>query len=444
MADGGDRIGRIIDLSAARGGNGMEWRGKLASGEKGTLPTLANALILLGNDPALRGLCAYNDFAHEHVITRPAPTFEDGAALLPGPYPRPWGPEDVALVQGFLQRLWCSRFNKMTAEDAMLAAAALNRFHPVREWLAKLKWDGVERIDRWLHLAFGCPADAYHAAVGSKFLVAAVRRVLLPGCKFDSMLVLEGLQNLGKSRACAALAGSDWFSDSLEHDLGKRDAAIGLNGKWIIELGELDSLIRSEVETVKAFLSRSTDRFRPLYGKSFIDRPRQGVLIGTTNQHDYLRDSTGNRRFWPARCEKAEHAWIAEVREQLWAEAIGREAEGEALWLDESTVRNRANSHQSERLAEDVWANRIRDWITQGSRTEVRADLALVALGVTVEKQTRAAEMRVTSVLRADGWAPHVYRPRPGAKTIRSWFAPGTVLPNTGGKVVTPLQPQEG
>ncbi len=436
----GDRLGKLVDLASVR--EAPDWRGRLSYGDRGLLPTIANAMIILGNDPMLKGMLAYNEFVGDYVITRPAPTYEDGATALPGPYPRAWLAEDTVMVLGFFQRVWCPRYAKQAVEDAMVASAATNRFHPVRDWLDGLVWDGIPRLDEWLSIAFGCPKDGYHAAVGAKFLIAAVRRIRRPGCKFDSMPVLEGDQDIGKSTACKELFGEDWFSDSLPHDLSSKDAAQGLTGKWGIELGELDSLIRSEVETVKAFLSRATDRYRPPYGKTFIERPRQGVLVGTTNETDYLRDSTGNRRFWPVRCEFARHAWIREFRAQLWAEAVRREAAGESVWLEQEGVRRKAATHQADRLSEDVWATRIRSWIIDGSRSEVRTEQVLqFCIGIDPDKQDRRVEMRVAKVLRAEGWRPHVQRPPGSSKASRSWFAPGAELPGTGGKRVPVLQP---
>ena len=429
-------IDRIIDLAQRRKGKALhEWKPQIANNAQGgALPTLANALILLGNDEPIREMVAYNEFSSAHVIMRAAPAFEDGGARLPGPYPRSWQPADVALVCGYMQRVWCSKFNMQTVEAAMVCMAEVNRFHPVRSWLEDLEWDGQARINTWLHVAFGAPLDNYHTVIGAKFLVAAVRRVFQPGCKFDSMLILEGSQGLGKSRACQALFGSSWFADSLAHDLGNKDAAIGLQGKWGIEIAELDSIIRSGTETVKGFLSRQSDWYRPPYGKSFVDRPRQSVFVGTTNQSDYLRDSTGNRRYWPVQCDKAEHAWIAEVRDQLWAEAVKVNTRGEALWLDDDDAKSSARAIQAERMAEDVWAMTITKWLRDEEKFElVISDVLRDALGLAHHQVSRREQMRVATILRAEGWQDHQYRDDKRGK-IRAWFKPGVVMPN--GKIV--------
>ncbi|MCK8788231.1 virulence-associated E family protein, partial [Roseomonas sp. NAR14] len=238
-----------------------------------------------------------DDFKAEFVLRFAPPPARDGDMPLPGPYPRAWGPEDLALVQAHMQRIWTHRFTKQTVEDAMVAEAARHRFHPVEDWLASLVWDGVPRVDGWLHRGFGCPGDDYHAAAGAKMLIASVKRIRQPGVKFDHTPVFEGGQGLGKSTALRALYGDDWFSDSLPEDLASKDAAMGLLGVWCLELAELQQLIRAEAETVKAFMSRQVDRFRPPYGKAYVNRPRQCILVGTTNAEEWLSDTTGNRRF---------------------------------------------------------------------------------------------------------------------------------------------------
>lgn len=419
---GGDRIGRVVDLAEARGARGMQWLGKLARNDRGAfLSTEANAMLILGNDPALVGLTAFNEFKGQPVLRRAPPRFEDEASELPGPYPRPISTEDVTLTLGYFQRLWAPRFSRPVVDGAMMAAARHNPFHPVRDWLATLAWDGKERIDGWLSLAFGCPDDAYHAAVGSKFLVAAVRRVRRPGCKFDSMLILEGDQDLGKSRACKALFGEEWFSDSLPHDLGSRDAAMALLGVWGLEIAELEALLRTESEPTKAFLSRSIDRYRAPWGKAFQEHPRQGVLVGTTNQTDYLRDSTGNRRYWPVRCQRSEADWVAEVRDQLWAEAAAREAEGEPLWLDDTLIRTQAIAVQAERLHEDSWTQGVEEWLVGRSETTVAAVLQH-GVGMPRERMDKRHEMRAAAVLRSLGWVR--VTSWNGGKSVKMWARP--------------------
>lgn len=393
----------------------------LQKSDKGApLNTIANVMLIMAHDPALAGMLGHNEFTSQSLMLRHAPPPEEGQAPLPGPYPRPWGAEDVALVQAYVQRIWIPKASRQMIEDAMLAEAAHRRFHPIRDWLGALRWDGVSRIDTWLCQVFGCPDDDYHRAIGARFLIAAVRRIRQPGCKFDHMPVFEGDQGIGKSTVCKALFGPANFSDAIPEELASRDAALALLGVWALEFSEIQHLIRNEVEVIKAFLSRSTDRYRPPYGKSYVERPRQGVLIGTTNTTDYLRDTSGNRRIWPVRCLFADVEWVEANRDHLWAEAAAREASGEAIWLHEQEAREQAAQAQSDRMSEDVWADLVRDHIS-GRREARIPDILTTAIGIPRERQGKREEMRVANILTSFGWRRHVERVPGIAQTIRVW-----------------------
>jgi putative DNA primase/helicase len=389
---------------------------KTASG--GWHPIIANALIILANDEVFKGMFGYDEFRSEHLILKPPPLSQDDCEPAQGPYPRQWRDTDVMLVQSYLQRIWSQRFSFQTTEHAMLAESSMRRFHPIRDWLDSLVWDGKKRLDAWLINTFDCDDTAYVRAVGARFLIAAVRRIKQPGCKFDHLLILEGDQGIGKSTVCRELFGELYFSDNLPDSIGSKDAAMSLCGIWGLEIAEIDQIIRAEIETIKAFLSRSTDRYRPPYGKVFIERPRQGVLIGTTNLTDYLRDTTGNRRFWPVWCKRADAKWIEENRNQLWAEAAYREARSEPIWLDDASLRQNATDTQNDRMAADVWTDKVLEWLP--GRVDVRiADILTHCLGVPVERQTRREQMRVSAILKLNGWSIHVHKD--GLRSIRVW-----------------------
>lgn len=394
--------------------------GSLSRNDKGGVkPQLSNVLMILTHDPGVEDLLGYNEFSSEHLLKKPAPGIEDTSEPMPGPYPRPWGVEDIALVQSYLQRVWCDKISLQMTEQAMLTVARQNRFHPVRDWLDSLKWDGKQRIDTWMCKAFGTPDDDYHRSISAKILIASVRRVRHPGVKFDNMPVLEGEQGIGKSRAVEVLYSREWYSDDMPQDLSNKDAPMSLLSVWCLELGEIDHLIRNEVETIKAFLSRSVDRYRPPYGKSFIERPRQGVLIGTTNSTDYLRDTTGNRRIWPVRCEYSDVEWIAYNRMQLWAEACARESSGEVIWLDDVDVQKTATQKQQDRMQEDVWDDAIELWLHGKLETKSGAILS-ECLNIPKAQQDKRAQMRVGGVLSSLGWKRHVQRGSNG-KVERVW-----------------------
>ena len=278
------------------------------------------------------------------------------------------------LHPGLLLRAWSPKFSRATIEDAMMADASIRCFHPVCDWLGALVQDGKPRLDNWLVNAFDCENTELHQAIGAKFLIAAVRRVKRPGVKFDHMMVLEGAQGIGKSTALRVLFGDPWFSDHVPSDLASKDAAQALLGIWCLEFAEIEHLIRAEVETIKAFLSRSVDRYRAPYDRGFLEHPRQCVMVGTTNSDDYLRDTSGNRRVWPVACKSADPGWVEVNREQLWAEAVAREAAGEAIWFNDETLEGEATKAQATRLADDVASEATVDWLP-GRSTRPRPDL---------------------------------------------------------------------
>jgi len=180
--------------------------------------------------------------------------------------------------------------------------------------------------------------------------------------------VLEGPQGARKSTALKILAGEDWFTDELP-DLGSKDAAMHMQGVWIIEIAELDAIGKAEVSRIKAFLTRTTDRFRPPYGRYTIEVPRQCVFAGTVNPDTYLRDETGNRRFWPVRCGTIDIDALARDRDQLWAEAVARFRGGAIWWLDTPALVAAAKAEQDKRYQTDAWDQLIEHWLSHEVRT---------------------------------------------------------------------------
>ena len=234
--------------------------------------------------------------------------------------------------------------------------ARQNWFHPVRNYLDPLKWDGKPRIDSWLIEYGGAEDSDYVRAVGAIVLVAAVKRIRTPGAKFDEMLVLEGPQGVAqKSSGLAALSPNPtWFSDDLPLNSDSKQVIERTSGKWLIEAGELSGMYRKEIEHLKAFLSRSVDSARLSYDKVTTERARHFVVIGTTNSDNYLKDSTGNRRFWPVRVSGFDIDALKHNRDQIWAEAAAREAGGATIRLDRKLWPVAAEK-QEERRVFDPW-----------------------------------------------------------------------------------------
>jgi len=236
----------------------------------------------------------------------------------------------------------------------------------------------VPRIDTWLREYLGADMpEPYLSEISRKWLLAAVARIFEPGIKFDHMLVLEGIQGRGKSTVGRMLATTKkWFRDELP-DLKDKDAAGALLGSWIIEMGELATLSRSELRVAKAFIVREIDKVRPPYGKRFVERERQCVFFGTTNDDTYLVDPTGNRRFWPCQVDQAKFKALEGDVDQLWAEALFVWGTfGENLWL-EGEAKEQAEMIQGSRLVEDVGQlidHDIAEWLRKLTELNAASD----------------------------------------------------------------------
>jgi hypothetical protein len=319
-----------------------------------------------------------------------------------------FGPQ---LDDAAVTRLWLAveeRFRLVYPKERFVAivsdAARQNRRHPVREFLDGLKWDETPRLDGWLSSYLGAEDTEYTRAVGTLVLVAAVRRVREPGCKFDEMLVLEGLQGGEKSTALKVLAViEDWFSDDLPLNAKAQQFIEQTTGKWIVEAGELKGMRKGDVDALKSCLSRQRDRARMAWGRLPHERARQFVIIGTTNSNDYLKDNTGNRRFWPVRMGEIRLADMRRDREQLWAEAAAREAAGASIRLDRALY-GVAREEQEKRRVEDPWVQVLAEHLGD-LKGKFRATDAWEIVGVPKDRRTQQDNVRLGEVMRELGWA---------------------------------------
>ena len=309
---------------------------------------------------------------------------------------RPWTDADDLWLTD-----WCQKrhayVKRPTCAAAMQLVARDLMHHPVRERLDALVWDGKPRLGTWLTKYLGVAESDYSKAVGRAWPISAVARAFEPGCKVDHALIFEGSQGLRKSTVASILALSpDLFTDSIS-DLGTKDSAQDLRGKWLIEIAELSAMRRGEVESTKAFLSRAVDHYRPSYGTRSQDYPRSCVFIGSTNADTYLADETGNRRFWPVKVGTYDIEGLRRDVEQLWAEAVVAYRAGENWWLDAATE-EAARGEQDARRLVDVWEERVLGWCS--GQTEVAIPAILDnAIGMDVDRQDRAHQMRVGLIL---------------------------------------------
>lgn len=306
------------------------WMGKLAISATTGLPamTVDNVLIVLEHDPLLRGKLAFDEFANRGLALGALPW--DGRAGR-----RQWTDTDDAGLRHYVERVY-----RITGKERLLDATALcafkRRINDVQDYLTALEWDGVRRLDALLIDYLGAEDNLYTRAVARKSLAAAVARAMTPGIKYDYMPILTGPQGIGKSTLLRTL-GLRWYSDSLSTFEGK-EAREMVQGTWINEIGELNGMTRSEITTIKQFLSQQEDIYREPYGRRTNVYPRRCVFFGTTNDAEFLRDRTGNRRFWPvdvgrARPRKSVFVDLADDVNQIWAEAFVAWQLGEPLYL---------------------------------------------------------------------------------------------------------------
>lgn len=306
-----------------------DWRVKLRFTEKGGIAScIENVVIILNGDPALAGCVGYNEMSHHIVALRSLPWRKVTGES-------PWADSDDADLRYYLERLY-GFSGKDKIFDGLNVVAMANKFHPVRDYLNGCEWDGVPRVETLLVDYLGAVDSPYTRAVTRKALIAAVARIFRPGCKFDYMLTLRGRQGLGKSALIAKLGGV-WFSDSFTTMQGK-DAYEQVQGVWLMEIGELAGMRKAEAETIKLYISKQCDRFRPAYGRRLQEFPRQCIFIGTTNETQFLRDTTGNRRFWVVDTPNKPtlDMWAdltPEVVQLIWAEAVVLYKKGEDLFL---------------------------------------------------------------------------------------------------------------
>jgi putative DNA primase/helicase len=335
---------------------GTGWKARLLRGKRGgVLALVANALIALRHAPEWQDVLHYNESSMATIVRR-APPFEITPAV-----PFAWGDEHDVVAAAWLQHQGIP-VNKDIAAQAVHTVAKEHSYHPIRDYLDALEWDGVARIDDWLVLFLGTHPSDYVRTVGVKFLIGGVARVYRPGVKNDTCMILEGPQGALKSTALRVLAGDDFFSDDIS-ELGSKDSVMQTRGVWIIELSELDAMTRTEVSRVKSFMSRQVDRIRPPYGRRVIEAPRECIFAGTVNKDTYLKDETGGRRFWPVKCGVIKIDELKRDRDQLWAEARDRFRAGDKWWIDDPALMKSAAEEAAARYEGDPWDEIIAAWV---------------------------------------------------------------------------------
>lgn len=334
------------------------WQTALELDKQGKIKdTLDNIVLIIRNDSELESI-AFNKH-RDGIDARDGLPWEQ---MKGG-----WNDSDNAALKVYLSNKY-GIYSPTKTKDAILAVAAERSYHPIKEYLDHLpEWDGTDRVETLLIDYFNATDNSYTRAVTRKMMVAAVARIVHPGTKFDSVLILNGPQGIGKSTFFAKLAG-DWFSDSLTlTDMKDKAGPEKLQGYWILELGELAGMRKTDVEVVKSFISRSDDKYRASYGVNVESHPRQCIIVGSTNaESGFLRDITGNRRFWPVRIsgDGKRKAWQMSVYdvEQIWAETLVLYSQGEKLYLEGSDV-ELATNEQADAMESDEREGLVRTYL---------------------------------------------------------------------------------
>lgn len=371
--------------------------------------TLNNCVLLCRTDSAIALAIRYNLFTNAIEIIRPLPWHKNRSTPLPV-----WTDEDTIMLKLYLASRFHCEFATIMCFEAVIAVSLINPTHPVRDYLERLVWDGQPRLETWLTDVAGVPGDGYGKAVQSLMIRSAVARVCSPGIKYDHLVILEGGQGIGKSGLIHVLGGN-WFSDA-HLDPMSRDTVDAIQGKWFIEIPEMKIVNAHDVDAIKAFISRQTDRARLAYGRITRDFPRQCVFVGSINPDEvgYLKDETGNRRFLPVLCKnkRFDFALLKNIRDQLFAEAYADvQAKKSTRELEESLeipdkLKEYAINQARERMVQDPYEEIITNWMIRNGVIPAVTTMEIyeTVLQGTPKNMTRSDQIRVSKILRKLGY----------------------------------------
>lgn len=335
----------------------------------------------------------------------------------------------VSMLRHLIYRKYGFHPSENITREAITVRGREHQFNSVADWLAGVKWDGTPRVDTLFSTYLGAKNNKFNRAIARKMMCAMVCRARVPGTKFDHMVILEGEQDIGKSRFCADLAGgAELFNDTPILNKEPKAQMEAVEGKWVVEIAELQGMRKAEIEKVKAFVSRTCDRERKAYAHFRAEVPRTCIFIGTTNAEFYLKDVTGNRRFWPVKVECYDYAAFMRDRDQIFAEAVVLEQD-EKLWLDDDRLRELAMTAQEERMEPNPYTEKLRELMGEeiGDQERIFAKDVWLHLGIDTLQSQYQAQRIVADAMRQHGW--RAKRLRIGDKTGHGYYR---LLPENG------------
>lgn len=386
--------------------------------KKISVTPFSKGINLIESDELLKSCFRFNLLSQEVEFIKVVPW--DNDVVIGSPL------RDIDLIQlkAYLTKkynftLSCNLIHEIVIHDALKQA-----YHPIKDYIKKLEWDGTRRLDHWLQSICGVQENVYTRAISRKVLVAAVSRVFIPGCKYDCMLILEGKQGIKKSTLIETLAGGRKFYTVFSFNQTTKELAESMRGKWFIEVAELHGFNRQEAARIKNLLSDSTPRVRMSYERTATDFPKQNIFIGTINpdgDNQYFNDPTGSRRFWPVECtDTIDINHLSDIRDQLFAEAYQHFLKGEQLYLDNLTSLAIAEEEQEARMIIDPWTNVVGKYLDNKLTSEINPkvtvdELMKECLKISEEKMDLGKSIKLGRLLKKKGWV------QGKQKNIRFW-----------------------
>ena len=371
------------------------------------------------------GMLALNVFSEDITFLKPAPWHRPGEVV------KVWTDEETARCKFYMSKERKFEPNTGMIEDAIINVARQHTFHPIKQYLEGMKWDNFPRLNNWLAKFCGVDDNPYSRSVGLKTLVAAVTRIYHPGHKFDYIPVLEGGQGIGKSRSLAILGG-EWYGD-ITIDVHAKDTVDIMRRLWIIEVSEMETTFRTETQALKSFLSRSSDICRLAYGRRSKVFPRQNVFVGTINPENdedtgWLKDTTGNRRYWPVLCKKMDVEGLRKVRDMLWAEAYLYYKSNTSIHFEDTAVEEEAMKEQGKRMGTDPWCDTIANWLNVEINVQKEIfgsnQIFCDCLGGRPTQFGRTQQMRIALVMKKLGWEKGLFHSPELNKPVRGYRRP--------------------